>query len=133
MNPLQFFRIQELFRAQRVANENVRVRQLLWKTIIVRKMHDVHCRPAAANSFGERRRRTPLAERMPHANGELRLLRCGASHYVLALTRKSRPVMSCGTGSPRMPSMVGAISRSAPPGTSCSPSFSLTQMNGTGF
>src|SRR5882762_404936 len=49
------------------------------------------------------------------------------------LTLRSRPVMSEGAASPRMPSMVGAMSRRAPPGASWRASFSVTQMKGTGL
>jgi hypothetical protein len=50
-----------------------------------------------------------------------------------ASTRKSLPVISFGFGMPKTPSMVGAMSRSAPPGLSRSEPSSCRRINGTGF
>src|SRR5215469_4519846 len=102
MNPFQLFRVGELLRAQRVAHEDVRVGEFLREGVVIGKMHDAHGRPAAADGFGQRSGRAPFAEWVPNANGELGLLGRGAVHQVLLRTWRSRPVMSCGAGSPRM-------------------------------
>ncbi len=50
-----------------------------------------------------------------------------------ASTRKSLPVISFGCGIPKTPSIVGAMSRSAPPGLSRTEPSSCRRINGTGF
>src|SRR5271157_847651 len=70
---------------------------------------------------------------IPSGARDLLLAGNAAQSQVFARTRRSRPVMSEGEGSPRIRNSVGAMSRSAPPGARLSPSFSETQMSGTGF
>jgi len=56
-----------------------------------------------------------------------------AAAFYFDSTLKSLPVISFGLGIPKTPSMVGAMSRSAPPGLSRIEPSSCRRINGTGF
>src|SRR3984893_17762511 len=133
MNPLQFLCTDKLIDTQGVANENIRVRKFFRQTCVIRQMHDAHFRPATSYSRSHLWLRPPLGKGMPDADGEFGVLRPGPEHVNSQRMRRSCPVMSAGADSPRIPSIVGAISRRAPPDAYLSLSFSVTQINGTGF
>src|SRR5213080_2450244 len=80
MQPLQLLGVLQLLRAQRVAHENIRVWQLLWQLVVIRQMHHAHPRPALPNAFRQERLRPPFGKRVPHANHQFRLARCGSLH-----------------------------------------------------
>lgn len=54
------------------------------------------------------------------------------SNYFVRM-RRSRPVISIGSATPSTPSIVGAISRSEPPGANRVWPSSVSKINGTGF
>ena len=80
MNPFQLSRPLQLLWTNRIADENLRVRQFSFQAIVIRQMNDVHRGPSTAHRVRHRCGRTPQIKRMPDANQKLRFRGPGAIH-----------------------------------------------------
>src|SRR5713101_2585709 len=117
--------------AQRVAHEDVRIGELVVHAVVVGQVDHFHFRPAAAHLRRHLGRRPPEREAVPDADEQLGVAWRWAAHR--GTTRKSRPVISAGCGTPRTPSSVGAMSWSAPPGRRSRRLSPVASTNGTGL
>src|SRR5262249_9142066 len=122
VNVFEAPRVCELLRTQLVANEDVRVLQLLAQVFQGGDLREGVLGKPLVEAPRQPGRRVPQPEAMMDRD-----------QYLQRSIRRSRPVISFGCGRPSMPRTVGEMSCSEPSPRSLKPfALSETTMNGTG-